>query len=49
MTKEQRPWTWFVAVSDWPVGKAPYDLTPAEALRAVTGRACRLTDEGLSE
>ena len=41
MPERRRPmsgdaWTWTITVSDWPIGSADYDLTPEEALNALT-------------
>ena len=35
-TAPTESWIWTIAVSDWPIGKADYDLTAAEALAALT-------------
>lgn len=33
----RRGWYWDIQVSDWPTGRAEYDLTAGEALAAVRG------------
>jgi len=31
------PWGWSLGVSDWPIGKASYDLSAKDAVNAVLG------------
>lgn len=31
------PWSWSLGVSDWPIGKADYDLSADQAVTAVLG------------
>lgn len=39
MPERADSWFWSIGVSDWPIGRADYDLTADEALAALTGRA----------
>lgn len=34
---QSEPWSWSLGVSDWPIGKADYDLTADQAVKAVQG------------